>query len=112
MTSNALRRVAGKARLISGLAFLLGPLVATSCSHYSERFTYYDEQGQTNHVVNVSHTTFLVWGEASKLSTETQTGEFIRTVNSEEIMSRPDSEFIKALTEGIMKGVTQGAGFP
>jgi len=107
-----LRRAARKVRLTSGLAFLLGLFVATSCSHYSERFTYYDTQGQTNHLVNISHTTFLVWGEAGKLSTETQTGEFIRTVNSEGILLKPDSDFIKALTEGLVDGVTKGAGVP
>lgn len=84
-------------------------LFCSGCSHYSEQFTYLDSQtGMTNHVVRVRHATFLMWGEANKLETETQTAEFIRTVNAEGIILKPDSEAIKSLTEGVVEGVIEG----
>lgn len=88
------------------------PFVLSGCAYYSERFTYFDEQGRTNHVVSVTHQTFLMVGEAAKLSTETQTGEFIRTVNAEDLGTRPDAESVKAITAGIVEGLKTSSGVP
>lgn len=79
----------------------------TGCQTYNERFTYYDPAGATNHTVHVSYRTFLTFGEASKLSTSTQTEEFIRTVNAEGITVKGDSEAISALGSAI--GETVGS---
>lgn len=90
------------------VAFLL---LLSGCSHYSERFTYFDG-GQTNHVVKVTHITFLMWGRAAALQTETQTQEFIRSVNAQDVESRPDAESIKAIVEGAIEGAAKAIGVP
>lgn len=75
---------------------------AVGCQSYRERFTYVDpKSGGTNHVVDVSFHSFLIWGKAAKLRTETQTMEFIRTVNAEGLETRPDAAAIKAVAEGV-----------
>ena len=81
----------------------IGLLVAMAgCQSYRERFTYHDpKSGATNHVVDVSFRSFLVWGKAAKLRTETQTMEFIRSVNAEGLESRPDADAIRAVAEGV-----------
>ena len=95
------------------LILIIAIILLSGCSHYAERFTYIDPaSGNTNHVVSVTHTTFLMGGEAAKLKTETQTMEFIRTVNAEGISQRPDSESIKAITAGVVEGLKIGAGVP
>jgi len=86
---------------------LMLSLTLTACSTYRERFTYYGPQG-TNHIVDVSHKTFLMFGQAAKLKTETQTMEFIRTVNAEGVTLKPDSDSVKAITEGATKALIQG----
>ena len=78
----------------------------TGCQTYNERFTYYDPAGTTNHTVHVSYRTILTFGEASKLSTSTQTEEFIRTVNAEGVTVKGDSEALRALGSAI--GETAG----
>ena len=88
---------------------LLGALLC-GCTTYHERFTYIDPATQTtNHVVSVSHRTFLVWWQAAKLKTETQTMEFIRTVNADDIVSKPDAESIKAIADGIVQAILNAA---
>jgi hypothetical protein len=88
-------------------------LVVVGCTSYSERFTYsarhpvYTNEIQ-QHTVDISHQTFLMWGRASVLSTETQTGEFIRTVNAEELSFGVETNAIKSLSEGIAEGVVSG----
>ena len=94
---------------------LLAPVVLLvwllcGCTTYHERFTYIDPATQTtNHVVSVSHRTFLVWWQAAKLKTETQTMEFIRTVNADDIVSKPDAESIKAIADGIVQAILNAA---
>lgn len=86
-----------KNALISGI-LLLVVLLLVGCVRYNERFTYIDpETGATNHTVHVSHSTFLVWGRAAELATETQTQEFIRTVNAKQIEIRTDAQAIEAI---------------
>ena len=88
---------------------LLGALLC-GCTTYHERFTYIDPATQTtNHVVSVSHRTFMVWGQAATLETETQTMEFIRTVNATGLMHKPDAESIKAIADGIVSAIIQAA---
>lgn len=96
--------------------FLLAVLSAlTGCSTYRERFTYYGPNG-TNHVVDVSHKTFLMFGQAATLKTETQTMEFIRTVNATGVLTKPDAESVKAVTKGateaVIEGLKKSAGVP
>lgn len=83
------------------------PLAAllTGCTTYNERFTYFDDAGKTNHVVHVSHRTFLVWGKAAELQTETQTQEFIRTVNAKDIELKTDSEAITAIGNAVGQAI-------
>ncbi len=95
------------------VAILLGVLLC-GCQTYNERFTYVDPKtGATNHTVHISYRSCLMWGEAAKLKTETQTMEFIRTVNADDLVSKPDSESIKAIADGIVQAIlnaaTQGA---
>ena len=91
------------------VAILLGVLLC-GCTTYNERFTYIDPATQTtNHVVSVSHRTFLVWWQAAKLKTETQTMEFIRTVNADDLVSKPDAESIKAIADGIVQSILNAA---
>ncbi len=84
--------------------FFLLMFVCSGCTTYSESFTYYGPGG-TNHTLTISHNTFLVYGKASKLATETQTGEFIRTVNAEGLQIKTDSDAVKAITKGITEGL-------
>mgnify|MGYP003469459140 CR=1 FL=1 len=91
------------------VAILLGVLLC-GCTTYNERFTYIDPATQTtNHVVSVSHRTFMVWGQAATLETETQTMEFIRTVNADGLVSKPDADSIKAIADGIVSAIIQAA---
>ena len=80
------------------------------CQTYNERFTYVDPKtGSTNHTVHISYRSCLMWGEAAKLKTETQTMEFIRTVNADGLVSKPDEESIKAIADGIVSAIIQAA---
>ena len=94
---------------------LLAPVVLLvwllcGCTTYSERFTYVDPKtGSTNHTVHISYRSCLMWGEAAKLKTETQTMEFIRTVNADDLVSKPDAESIKAIADGIVSAIIQAA---
>lgn len=90
-------RITAGAILLLGLALVV---LLTGCQSYNERFTYVQPDGTTNHVVHISYRSCLMWGEAAKLRTETQTMEFIRTVNADGLMSRPDPEAVKAIAEG------------
>jgi hypothetical protein len=103
-------RITAGAILLFGLALVV---LLTGCQSYNERFTYVQPDGTTNHVVHISYRSCLMWGEAAKLKTETQTMEFIRTVNADDLVSKPDSESIKAIADGIVQAIlnaaTQGA---
>lgn len=89
------------------LAAMFALALLSACSCYTERFTYFAPDGRTNHVVDVRHRTFLMYGQAARLKTETQTSEFIRTVNAEGVTLRPDSESVKAITEGVTTAVIE-----
>lgn len=95
---------------------LILSLTVTGCTSYSERFTKFNDDGSTNHVVNVTHRTFLIVGKAAKLTTETQTEDFIRSVNAEDLSVKGDAESIKALGASIGEVVGQAlkssAGIP
>lgn len=80
----------------------------SGCTTYSETFTYYGPDG-TNHTLTISHNTFLIYGKANKLATETQTGEFIRTVNASGLQVKTDADAVKAITEGITEGILKTA---
>lgn len=84
------------------LALALG----TGCQTYNERFTYLQpDTGLTNHVVHVSYRSFLMWGEAAQLRTETQTQEFIRSVNATGLKVGAEKEVIQGITEGVTSAV-------
>ena len=106
-------RITAAAMLLLGLALVV---LLSGCQTYNERFTYIGPDGATNHVVHVSYKSCLMWGEAAALKTETQTGEFIRTVNADGLMSRPDPEAVKAISEGVsaavIQAITKGTGVP
>ena len=109
--SSALRKVAW---LLIGVALAM---LLSGCLRYRERFTYLNpDSGVTNHVVDVSYSSVLVWGKAARLKTETQTGEFIRTVNADEIEVKGDAESIKALGAAIGQAageiIKTSAGIP
>ena len=94
------------------LIFLVLVAVAcVGCQTYNERFTYVDpSSGSTNHVVHVSYRSCLLWGKAARLKTETQTMEFIRTVNADGLETRPDAASVKAISDGIMSALLRYAG--
>lgn len=75
-----------------------------SCSTYYERFTYTSEQG-ASHTVDVSHNTFLMYGKAATLNTDTQTEEFIRTVNAADIQRKPDG--VDQIVAGVVRGLAK-----
>lgn len=81
---------------------LLIPFFLTSCSFYQEQFTYKQDVG---HTVNVTHFSFLLVGKAAKLTTETQTEEFIREVNTQDLEIKPDAEAIKGFSNGVVNGI-------
>ena len=60
-----------------------------SCSYYSEQFTFLKDEG---HVVVVTHLSVLQSREASRLTTSTQTEEFIRDVNADNIREESDGK--------------------
>lgn len=88
-----------------GLLFLL---LAPGCTNYREDFTKYNADGTVAHVVSVRHRTFLIVGKAATLKTETQTEDFLRNVNAQDLSVKTDSEAAKAITEGVAKGVIEG----
>lgn len=94
---------------------LLAPVVLLvwllcGCTTYSERFTYVDPKtGSTNHTVHISYRSFLMWGESAKLKTETQTMEFIRTVNADGLVIKPDADSIKSIADGIVQSILNAA---
>ena len=91
------------------VAILLGVLLC-GCTTYNERFTYVDPNtGSTNHTVHISYRSCLMWGEAAQLKTETQTMEFIRTVNADGLVSKPDADSIKAIADGIVQAILNAA---
>ena len=58
--------------------------------------------------VRVFYFTFLQWGKAAKLETQTRTRDFSRHINGEGLETGVETEAIKAITEGIAQGVVQG----
>jgi len=80
-------------------------LALTGCQTYHEQFVYFSPTGQTNHIVNVGFTSCLMFGAAARLKTETQTGEFIRNVNADGLITKPDADSIRAITEGVVNGL-------
>lgn len=87
--------------LVGAIAALL-----TGCQTYHERFIYLNPStGETNHIVDVGFTSCLMFGSAARLKTETQTGEFIRNVNADGLVVKPDAESVKAITEGVVNGL-------
>lgn len=79
--------------------------LAMGCQSYKEQFVYFDPQGRTNHVVNVRFYSCLMVGKAARLRTETQTGEFIRSVNADGLEVKPDAASVKAITQGVTEAV-------
>ena len=65
-------------------------LALGSCSFYRERFTFSPTDGKPGHVVDVVHVSAFQVGSAAKLTTSTQTEEFIREVNAEGIVQKAD----------------------
>lgn len=100
-------KYACKLAAICLLFVLIGALLAmfTGCQTYREQFVYFSPAGQTNHIVNVGFSSCLMFGSAARLRTETQTGEFIRNVNADGIVTKPDADSIKAITEGVVNGL-------
>lgn len=82
-------------------------LALNSCQVYRERFTFYGDDGVPDHEVDVFFASFGLVGEAGKLSTETQTEEFIRTVNADNLRSRPDAETVGAVSNGVVRALTR-----
>ena len=56
-----------------------------------------------SHTVDVSHHTFFMFGKAANLNTDTQTEEFIRTVNADSAQQKPDG--IDQIVSGVIKGL-------
>jgi len=79
------------------------------CQSYSERFTFIGPTGLTNHVVNVSYSSCMMWGKAARLTTETQTMEFLRSVNAQDIEVRPDAKTAQAIADGIVAAILRYA---
>jgi hypothetical protein len=86
-------------------ALALVGLMFVGCQTYREQFVYFSPNGKTNHVVNVGFSSCLMFGSAARLKTETQTGEFIRNVNADGVVLKPDAESVKAITEGVSAAV-------
>jgi hypothetical protein len=87
------------------LLVLLLCVLTVGCQSYREQFVYFSPDGHTNHVVNVRFGSCLMFGSAAKLSTQTQTQEFIRNVNADGVVTKPDADSIKAITEGVVNGL-------
>lgn len=98
-------------RILLALLFAVLSLT-TGCKIYTERFTCYTPDGTPKHAVTVKYYTFMQFGQAATLKTETQTEEFIRTVNGTGILTKPDAESIKAVTEGVIEGAAKAFGKP
>ena len=97
-------------RLMRWLALTLLGALLCGCTSYNEWFTYVDPNtGSTNHTVHISYRSFLMWGESAKLKTETQTMEFIRTVNADGLVIKPDADSIKSIADGIVQSILNAA---
>ena len=75
--------------LAVGLAAMVIISVLGSCSYYSEQFAFIRDEG---HTVIVTHVSVLQSREASKLTTSTQTEEFIRDVNASNLREESDGK--------------------
>ena len=85
------------------LLILIVVLVSSSCSIYRESFTHEGTPEAPGHSVEVLHLTFFQFGEAGRLTTETQTMEFIRTVNAENVRAGTDGEALGVAAGEILK---------
>lgn len=83
-----LHRIAAISIVIGFVLILCAALMG--CSFYRERFTYYPTPEKPGHVVDVTHVSIFQVGKAARLTTSTQTEEFIRDVNAEGLESRTD----------------------
>jgi hypothetical protein len=88
----------------------------TGCSAYHEKFTFRAPtqiNGDTNvlyktHEVNLTYSTFLMWGKANLINAQIQTEEYIRSLNAEGLAFGVQTNIVKELSEGIAEGVVKG----
>ena len=85
---NALFRLAAIG--IGILLVLALTLALSGCSIYRERFDYFPKANEPGHRVDVLHVSIFQFGKAARLTTSTQTEEFIRDVNAEGLESGTD----------------------
>lgn len=89
-----------KGRMKNKIIPLILALSVSSCSFYQEEFTFMGENGNS-HNVRVTHVSALLFGKAAQLNTDTQTEEFIRTVNASDVQQKPDG--VDQVTQGLIK---------
>jgi hypothetical protein len=78
-------------------------LALSGCSFYRERFTHYPTKTDPGHVVDVVHVSIFQFGSAAKLTTSTQTEEFIRDVNAEGIVQKTDGAALGEVLKRISR---------
>lgn len=80
-------------------------LTFPGCACYREHSVVYNTDGSVRQEINVTYRTGLMGSQASKFSSETQTEDFIRTVNSDNPRVNVDADSVKAITEGVTSAV-------
>jgi len=84
----------------------LAALTLTGCQYYSEKFEFEGADGRS-HQVDVTYVAFLSTMKASDLKSETQTEEFIREVNTNNLEIKTDGEALDGVTEGFVRAITR-----
>jgi hypothetical protein len=86
------------------IGFVLALTLALGgCSLYRERFTHYPKRDEPGHVVEVLHVSVFQFGSAARLTTSTQTEEFIRDVNAEGIVQKTDGAALGELLKRVSR---------
>lgn len=85
-------------------AFICLFVLTTGCSVTRQQFTAYDTFGERKHQLDLYHITFLMDSRAATLKNETQTEEYINTLNSEGLFLGVNTNALKAVVEGAVAG--------
>jgi len=91
------------------IRMIIMTLLLTGCSVTRQQFTAYGPGGEIKHELDVYHVTFLVDGRAAILRNETQTEEYINTLNAEGVSLTVNTNALKAVVEGAVSAALKVA---
>lgn len=87
-------------------------VLLTGCSMTGQHFTKFNPDGTINHELHLRHYTLFMDSKAATLRSETQTEDFIHTLNAEGIGLMVNTNALKAITEAVVSTVLKSQGIP